>query len=441
MSFLSVLLDYKFVIIFYSLVILLVYLNKKKLSKEGPFMYLYRTKLGLELMDSIGKKCRGFIKAFGYVSVILAYIGFFFVTYVLIISTRDLIVQKPGALGGSPVIPGLPIAGLGIVFPLIIGWISLFIIMIVHEFSHGVVARAHNLKVKSSGLAIFGPILGAFVEPDEKEIVKKSYWIQNSVYAAGPISNVVLWLVCMILMFGLLPIGATIYYGTLNLAGVNTTIDNSLIEDKGPLSFSLASVIGMNSRESGIKIDTIKNETYPAFKAGIPDGSVVTSIDSQDIANITDFLFVMNMVRPDDTLSIKTKTGNEYELKAVKNPANESMGFIGVTGFEQDRSPKNDSFLNDYFLKFLLWLFELLWWTQFISINIGLINLFPIFITDGARILKTNVDQFIHDKKKAGSVFKAINMMGLFIIAVLIFLPLLRNIFAFIFSFFLTAIR
>jgi membrane-associated protease RseP (regulator of RpoE activity) len=438
MSFLSALLDYKFVILFYAFIVLAVYLNRKKLTKEGPFMYLYKTKLGLGLMDSAGKKLRGVIKAFGYVSVILGYLFFFFVTFILVKSAHDLIIEKPGAVGGSPVIPGLPIAGLGITFPLIIGWISLLIIMIVHEFSHGVVARAHNLKVKSSGLAFFGPILGAFVEPDEKQIEKQKYWTQNSVFSAGPISNVVLWLVCMILMFGMLPVSASIYYGTLSSLGYNVTVDQNIADQKNIFTFSLATVIAENSKESGIKINTIKNESYPAYKAGMGDGSVIVSVNDKKVSNLTGFISEMNKVKPEDSVNIKTKAGQEYKLTAVKNPSNESLGFIGVTNFEQDRTPKGDSFYDEYFLKFLLWLFELLFWTQFISLNIGLINLFPIFITDGARILKTNIDLIFREKKKAIAVFNAINIMGLFIIGILVLLPLARTLFKVFLSVFLS---
>jgi membrane-associated protease RseP (regulator of RpoE activity) len=426
--------EYLFVILFYSFIVIGVYLNRKKLSKEGTFMYLYKTKLGLGLMDWAGKKFNGFIKAFGYFSVILGYLGFIFVTYVLINNAYDLIIQKPGALGGSPVIPGLPIAGLGITFPLIIGWISLFIIMIVHEFSHGVVARAHNLKVKSSGLAFFGPILGAFVEPDEKQIVKQSYWVQNSVFSAGPISNIVLWLVCMMIMFGITPIFASIYYGSLQAAGVNATMPNT---ENMPFAFSLATVITANSKESGIMVNTIKNESYPAFSAGLPERSVIVEVNDKTVANFSDFLSAMENVKPEDKVNLKTKSGESYDLVAVKNPSNESLGFIGVTNFEQDRMPKDEGFFSKYYLMLLLWLFELLWWTQFISLNIGLINLFPIFITDGARILKTNIDAIVGDKKRAAKIFNAINITGLFVIGVMLLLPLARNIVKVILSVFL----
>src|SRR4030042_6502520 len=136
MSIFSILLEYKWVIFFYTFVLLMIYLNRKNLTKEASFIYLYKTKFGLNLMDIISNKFRKIIKLWGYIGIFIAYLGFFIVTYALLMSTYDLLIEKPGAVGGSPVIPGLPIAGLGITFPLITGWISLFIIMIVHEFSH-----------------------------------------------------------------------------------------------------------------------------------------------------------------------------------------------------------------------------------------------------------------------------------------------------------------
>jgi len=166
--------EYTGVIVFYGLVFLLVYLNRHRFEKHGSLMYLYKTQFGIKFMKKVSRKFRKPIKILGYTGIVAAYIGFFFVVYILFQAAYDIIADTPGAVGGSPVIPGLPIAGLGIRFPLIIGWISLFIIMIVHEFAHGIMAKAHNIKIKSSGIAFFGPILGAFVEPDEERLEKKS---------------------------------------------------------------------------------------------------------------------------------------------------------------------------------------------------------------------------------------------------------------------------
>jgi len=75
-------------------------------------------------------------------------------------------------------------------------WIlSIFLIAVIHEFSHGVVGRAWKLKIKSSGfafLSILVPVIpAAFVEPDEKQTAKASARAQLGMLSAGPFSNVV----------------------------------------------------------------------------------------------------------------------------------------------------------------------------------------------------------------------------------------------------------
>ena len=53
-----------------------------------------------------------------------------------------------------------------------------------HEFGHGVVARAHGLKIQSSGIFLLGPLFGAFVEPNEKQLKKQNDIVQYSIYSA-----------------------------------------------------------------------------------------------------------------------------------------------------------------------------------------------------------------------------------------------------------------
>lgn len=383
MSFFS---EYLNVILFYSAIVLLVYVNRNRFEKQAAFMYLYKTKFGLKFMDDSGKKFGSIIRFLGYIGIIVAYAGFFLVTYALLNNAYDLIINKPGAVGGSPVIPGLPIAGLGIKFPLIIGWISLFIIMIVHEFAHGMVARAHNVKVKSSGIAFFGPILGAFVEPDEKEISKKPHKVQHSIFAAGPFSNVLLWLVCLGLLFMTVPFTN---------------------------SFTLS---------QGVKIGVMQ-ENLPAFEAGIKEGAVITGINNDIITNISSLEKALQKIKPGEELVLKTRN-ETYELKAAKNPNNETRAYLGIWLYGEEKKLKDES--KNWQYKIMLWIIELLTWTGFISINIGLINLFPIFITDGARMLKLNFDYIF--KKKGFEYWKTFNMFSLFIILIIIFLPMLRSI-------------
>lgn len=88
--------------------------------------------------------------------------------------------QIPGV---APVIPGITI-------PLFAGIISLAILLIVHEFSHGIQARLAKVKIKSIGVILFGIIpFGAFVEPDESKIKKLNPRDQDRISIAGVAAN------------------------------------------------------------------------------------------------------------------------------------------------------------------------------------------------------------------------------------------------------------
>ena len=384
--------DYYGVILFYSAVLLLIYYNRKKFEKQATLMYLYKTKIGLKFMDAVSKKFGKPLKYFGYFGILVAYLGFFLITYALLLGAYDIIIDKPGAIGGSPVIPGLPIAGLGITFPLIIGWISLFIIMIVHEFSHGIWARLHKVKIKSSGIAFFGPIMGAFVEPDEKELVKKPHIVQHSIFAAGPVSNIVLWIVCTLLVIPL-----------------------------------VTGILSMTQAE-GVRIGIIQEGNYPALNSDMLENSVIIGVNNDTITNYSSLGESLDKLSPGQEVIFKTKD-NTYSMITTTHPENESKAYVGIWIYDEDRKLVNDTLGNNLLYKVMLWVFELLKWTAFISINIGLINLYPIFITDGARMLKLNFEYFIKDKKKAFEYWKTVNMMAVFIFLVLLFLPLLRTMF------------
>jgi len=88
--------------------------------------------------------------------------------------------------GVFPIIPGITI-------PLLAGIISLAILLIVHEFSHGILARIAKVKINSVGIVLFGIIpFGAFVEPNEKQVKKLDKEKQNRIFIAGISSNILL---------------------------------------------------------------------------------------------------------------------------------------------------------------------------------------------------------------------------------------------------------
>jgi len=262
---------------------------------------------------------------------------------------------------------------------------------VVHEFSHGVVARSFKLPVLHSGIVFFGPILGAFVEPDEKKLVKRPDIEQYSIFSAGPVSNIVLTLIAFLI-----------------------------------LSFVLTPAIPLVSEDIGVKIGI--QPGLAAENASIPGGSIVTAINNQEVINFDTFFNASKSIKSNEQISITTQNMT-YILTTTNHPDDPKKGYMGVTLQEEITQPKQGLSIPYAIFN---WLIELFFWLSFISLNIGLINLFPIFITDGARILKVSIDRIVKDKKRAFNIWKNINVIAIFIILLLLFLPLFRNIFSFL---------
>ncbi|MCD6227208.1 site-2 protease family protein, partial [Candidatus Micrarchaeota archaeon] len=77
--------------------------------------------------------------------------------------------------GASPIEPTATAIIPGVSIPLVEGIIALVCLLVVHEVSHGLLARAADVKLTSVGIALLGVLpMGAFVEPDDEELEKRS---------------------------------------------------------------------------------------------------------------------------------------------------------------------------------------------------------------------------------------------------------------------------
>ncbi len=388
--------EYQWTLLFYSFIFLIIYLNRKRLSQEG-IAFLLRTKLGLKLMTSLGKKHRRAVRFFGYAAIVSAYIGFFAFLYLLYPMVRDTLLGVSDLPGAGPAVPGFEIAGTGIKIPLIIGWLALLIIMIVHEFAHGVVARSYDQKVKSSGVGVIGPLPVAFVELDEKNLAKQKHRVQHSVFAAGPFANVLLFLICLALMLG------TIY------------------------------VDGMLTSNAGVIISPIENSSLPAYNSGLTERAVVVSVNNNEVTEVVELEEQLDMIKPGEYANLTLDSQETFSIQTIANPDNSSRSYVGIWILGNNVVLNNSYYRIPHII--LLWLVELFWWTWFLSINIGLFNLFPIFITDGARMMKLNIEALVKDRKKSDFIWMAINYLGVVIVFILLW-NFISGVFTGLFSLF-----
>ena len=373
--------EHLWTILFYTCVVLLVIIFRKKFDFQG-IIALYRTKFGLLWMERIGTRYREGIKLIGLIGVGVGFIGMFYSIF-LILQVAYKVLIEPIVMDGNPIIlPGTTLAYTGgVVFPLVMGWITLFIVIVVHEFSHGVVARAHKIPVKSSGIAFFGPILGAFVEPDEKKIEKTNDVAQYSIFAAGPFSNFLLTGIVLLISLFLL----------------------------APLAGSMAEAVGVTITDT--------QEGLPAEAAGIEPGTVIDQVDGVEINDSTGFQDALKGLKPNETVLLASQD-KTYNITAASNPDNASKGYLGVyiaTKMESG-SP---------FYPVVNWLSDLAFWVWFISLNVGIINLFPIFITDGARMLLLACQKLF--PKHGQKIWVNINKLAILLFLIILFVPMLRS--------------
>jgi membrane-associated protease RseP (regulator of RpoE activity) len=266
----------------------------------------------------------------------------------------------------QPVIPGLEIPGVPIQIP-VSAWISLFIVIVVHELSHGIVAVREKLRLKSLGLitAGFFPI-GAFAEPDEKQLQDTTMQKRTRVYSAGSMMNFAVTFVFLALLI-----------------------------------------------PSQMLINPMLNANYYAEIVSVGDGSPAQLAGLTNDTKLYNIEVLSSNITSGTPVTLVTDKGN---FTAVPN----ATGQLGLT-FNQNLQLKSNS-ITHWIMYYYL---EIVSWTAVLNFSVGMFNYLPFFIFDGARIFEDLFNFYakrlgIKDKKLGSKV-----MMGL---SVFIGLMLLLNI-------------
>ncbi|MBR9692993.1 hypothetical protein GOV07_03630 [Candidatus Woesearchaeota archaeon] len=379
----------KWTFIFYAAVVYLIYANREKLDWQAKFIGLYRTKVGLKLMERLGKHER-FFKVFGYIGVIVGFIGMLLITILIFKGVYDFFFIPEAPPTVYPALPGISVPGIGKI-PLVTGWIALFIVIVIHEFSHGVVSRAHKIPVKSSGLVVFGPLGGAFVEPDEKKLQKSSAWTRQSVFAAGPFSNIVSGLLFFLIIL-----------------------------------FVMAPIAGSMTNQFGVQPVSIFEGTGAA-DADLPTGVTVTMVNHEPVMNMYDLSTKLSTLIPGEIVVLTTSTGDEHDILAGPHPDDETKAYLGAQ-FSTVTEPKIDTWWYRTLIMVVGWLSWLFLWTYFFSLGIGLANLLPIAITDGGRMFQIITNKF-WGKKRGNLIWMRVGSVVLIIIVLLLIGSIGKQIF------------
>lgn len=289
-------------------------------------------------------------------------IGFLFmgIMFVAILWSLQLMFEMPTV---SLILPGVDIPGSPLYIPFGTGLLALATVLIIHEGGHGVLARVEEVAIDSVGLLLMLIIPGAFVEPNEDELKKINGISKLRVYFAGPMFNMGLAAIALILMM---------FVGGFVASDVYTSD-----------GMEITSVIP-SSPSDGV----------------LSDGMIIQGVNNKTVRNYSSYVVAMNDTKIGDNISITTDKGT-YNIVSTSNPNNSSRSYIGVRSQEHKIvSPE----VQDKYGTFIPWLMtqlrEFLYLVFLLNFSVGTFNLLPMKPLDGGLILEEVVNYRITDKRR-----------------------------------------
>ncbi len=353
-------------VVFYLLLGIVIYLNRKKIEIVDKIFIVFRWKKGAEYIKRMAKP-KWLIKLIATISIPIC-LYFMGVSVFILFDGAKTILSTPNPTPTvSLAIPGVKIPGSQFYIPLGYGIISIVVIMFFHELSHGLVAVSENIKIKSTGTGLFLFLPLAFVEPDEKSLNSAKPISKIRMFFAGSFANIVV---------SFLSLALVIYI----------------------VQPWVSSMINYN----GILIEEVMGG-YPASFAGIPNGTIIYSINGTDVSNMSSFIKFLSSTKPNSTLVLNTSNGT-FMLTTVPNPDNNSYSFIGVKASQSwEYKPQYKTIVSPirdipFFIN------SLLLWISNLSLAVGIINLLPLWITDGGKVLIELLSLIFRDKRRVAEI-------------------------------------
>lgn len=446
--------DILFLILFILITAMFLYVRRKNLKREG-LLYLYRTKIGLAIINNTSKKYKKILEPLQYVIIATGYILMAFILWIFIRFSYSYLVSPTLAASLKvpvllPLIPYLPaLFKIDFLPPFYFTyWILIIaIIAIPHEFAHGIFAKLNKIRVHSTGFGFLGPFLAAFVEPDEKQVQKSSKFAQLSIMAAGTFANVLATILFGLVMWAFFvsafsPAGVyfnTYQFSTINISDIqsvsNVNIDNTtFVKITSDNKSYFTDFATFNLSKQGNLSYILAYDDTPAFENGL--AGAIMEIDGKKITSIQDLNITLNSYKPNDTINIKSlvtaSNGTETKdynitLGGTGGEPNLGIGILTLknSGFlswvysliakVKDPMIYYSSSLGD----FGIFIYNLLWWIVLINLSVALTNMLPVGIFDGGRFFYVTLLGLTGSKKFAERAFKFSTLALLIIVALL----------------------
>ncbi|MBC5792709.1 MAG: site-2 protease family protein [Nanohaloarchaea archaeon] len=368
-----------------------LWLDREKVQRHFIIFYR-RTQRGISFIDRTAKRFPRFWNAYGWAGVLTGIISIFGSLALVGYTFFDIFQTQSLQNGPSLILPGIVAENQfnpGVSFIPVEYWIaSIAVLMIVHEFSHGIVARAEDFELNSVGWGIMGIFPIAFVEPKGEGMLPgadvdedvEGHWHQGNwkqrikVLCAGSFANY---------------LTAALFLG-------------------GSLAFTAFLTV-----PSGVFYDA--QQGYPAMDAGMDNGTI-NQINGQDIETLEDLENAASDLEVNDTVNIWSSEGN-FTFQTV-NKEGEQGGYMGVNiGQTQVMKSAYSGYSG-----ILNWFNNLLLTVGFLNFLIGMFNMLPLKPLDGGWTVDAVLEKFAGEGSR--SVLDAFSILGWILLLGTMFLSL-----------------
>lgn len=446
-------------------------------------MYLYRTQVGIKFINYIGTKYKKTLNILSYFIIGIGYILMILMLY-LLAQIAYIYLRSPDIVRAikipplMPLIPYIPsIFKIDFLPPFYFTYwiIAIAVIAVFHEFAHGIYARLYGVKIKTTGFGFLGPFLAAFVEPDEKKMLKKTKKEQITILAAGTFTNLILAILFFLLLslFFVLtyaPAGAmfnTYTPGLVNISdikkidGISITnpsnqdiinlidknnLTSDLILGSEDSQINLTKII-VNNQNYFITIDNLKEqlksggsqialyEDLPAINSGLR--GIIIEIDNNKINTHKELSNVLKNYNVGDKINITTRYNNEtlkYTIILGEDPSQKNRAVLGIGVIDQNTRlvGKISEFFNffkeagtyyepKFNTNFIIFIYNLIWWLALVNISVALMNMLPVALFDGGRFFMLTIAGITKSEKAGEIAFKIMTWIILGIFFLLMF--------------------
>ena len=433
--------DISLLLLFTLFVIVFLKRTKGKNLKREGIIFMYRTQVGVKAIDWFGEKFKRLLHSLKYVIIGLGFVLMGAMTWMLA-QTLSLYIFNPEitkVIKAPPIAPLIPyfpkLFGLDGLFPpfyFIYFIIALAIVAVVHEFSHGIFMKLYNVKIKSTGLVFLGPILGAFVEQEEKSFESKSKTQQMTILAAGVFANILFAFIFWLLYAGF-------FFSSFAASGY-------IFTSYGISSIPLESITGFEEAENNFtKVLTVDGTYYideglaiqrdivdlthmivypeaPAVFAKM-NGAIIMA-DDMKIKRHEDLTVFLQNKNPGDEVTFVTEIDDgvtqEYQLVLAAHPEDQNRAYLGVGHNTPNPKGLIQNFLytfskfkdpSTYYKPswdgdFVWFIYHFLWWVMIINLLVGLFNMLPLGMLDGGRFFYLTIWGIFGSEETAKKTFK-----------------------------------